>query len=125
VSIRFLADADLNHAIVKGVRGREPALDLMSAAEAHPEGLSDLEVIVFAASQGRILISHDTSTLPTHFIGHLRTGGSSPGVFLVRQRVSCGEPIEALLTIWSASNAAEWVDQIYYLPFFTRHVFRR
>jgi len=125
VSIRFLADADLNQAIVKGVRGREPALDLMSAAEAHLEGLSDLEVIVFAASQGRILISHDTSTMPVHFAGYLRTGGGSPGVLLVRQRASYGQVIEAILTIWSASNAAEWVDQIYYLPSFTRHVFRR
>jgi hypothetical protein len=29
--IRFLADADFNHAIVKGCRRHEPAMDFLSA----------------------------------------------------------------------------------------------
>jgi hypothetical protein len=33
VSVRFLADADLNHAIVQAVRLREPSLDFRSANE--------------------------------------------------------------------------------------------
>jgi hypothetical protein len=67
VNIRFLADADLNQAIVKGVRDREPSLDLMSATEARLEGLADRDVLTFAAAQNRVLISHDTSTMPVHF----------------------------------------------------------
>jgi hypothetical protein len=33
--IRFLADADLNHAIVTGCLRREPAMDFLSANEAN------------------------------------------------------------------------------------------
>jgi len=39
----------------------------MTAAEADLEGRSDPEVLEFAATQGRILVSHDTSTMPVTF----------------------------------------------------------
>jgi len=45
VSIRFLADADLNQALVDGARLREPALDFLSAVEAELEGMSDRAVL--------------------------------------------------------------------------------
>jgi hypothetical protein len=90
VSIRFLADADLNQAIVIGVLGREAALDFLTATQAELEGRSDPEVLEFAASKGRILVSRDTSTMPVHFSDRLRSGQMSPGVFLVRRRASVG-----------------------------------
>jgi hypothetical protein len=125
VSIRFLADADLNYAIVTGVRGREPAIDFLSATEADLAGQGDADVLDFAASEGRIVISHDTSTMPVHFAARLRSGGVSPGIFLVHQRASVGHIVEAILLVWSASEAAEWAGQIHYLPSFARHYFRQ
>jgi hypothetical protein len=56
--IRFLADADLNHAIVKGCRRHEPAMDFLSANEAKLEGLPDADVLAIAAEQDRILVTH-------------------------------------------------------------------
>jgi hypothetical protein len=67
VSIRFLADADLDDAIVRGVRRYEPSIDFKSANDADLQGLSDPEVLEVAAAEGRILVSHDTSTMPVHF----------------------------------------------------------
>ena len=104
MSLRFLADADLNQAIVAGVRERERALDFMTANEANLEGRSDPEVLEFAATQGRILVSHDTSTMPVHFSQRMRARGASPGVLLVRQRASVGQIVDALLLVWSASR---------------------
>jgi Domain of unknown function (DUF5615) len=123
VSIRFLADADLNQAIVIGVLGREAALDFLSATEADLEGRSDADVLEFAASQDRIVVSHDTSTMPLHFSDRLRSGRMSPGVFLVRQRASVGQVVEAILLVWSASAPEEWAGQIHYLPSLARHDF--
>ena len=65
--VRFLADADLNEAIVIGVVRREPSLDFVTA---HTSGLrrkSDSEVLALAAEQQRILVSHDVGTMPAHF----------------------------------------------------------
>jgi hypothetical protein len=123
--VRFLADADLNQAIVTGVRGRETAIDFMTATEANLEGRGDPDVLEFAANQRRILVSHDTSTIPVHFSARLRSGRTSPGVFLARQRASVGQIVEAVLLVWSASSPGEWAGQIHYLPSLARHNFRR
>ena len=49
--IRFLADADFNHAIVKGRRRHEPAMEFLSANEAELEGVPDPDVLALAAEQ--------------------------------------------------------------------------
>ena len=125
MSIGFLADADLNRAIVTGVQRREPALDFLTSNEAGIEGQGDPDVLEFAASQGRVLVSHDTSSMPVHFFDRLRSGRSSPGVFLVRQRAPVGQVVESILLVWSASAAGEWAGHIHYLPSLARHDLRR
>lgn len=64
MSIRFLADADLDISIVHGVRGREPSIDFKSANDAGLEGVPDDEVLELAAADGRVLVSHDKRTMP-------------------------------------------------------------
>ena len=59
MKIRFLADADLNKAIVTGVLRREPTVDFLTAQAAGLRGLKDPEVLALAAKLGRILVSHD------------------------------------------------------------------
>ena len=81
--IHFLADADLDEAIVSGCRRREPTMDFLSANDANLEGVPDPEVLRIAAEQDRILVSHDFKTMPHHFGQFLVSSGSSPGVFLV------------------------------------------
>jgi hypothetical protein len=124
VSIRFLADADLNQAIVTRVLDREPAIDFLTANEAHLEGQCDPDVLEFAANQNRILVSHDTSTIPVYFSERILSGKVSPGVFLIHQRAHVGQVVEAILLAWSASNPEDWRAQIHYLPSFARHAFR-
>ena len=63
LKVRFLADADLNKAIVSGVLHRQPALDFLTAHAAGLRGLSDLEVLALATEQQRVLVSHDVGTL--------------------------------------------------------------
>lgn len=114
--VRFLADADLNHSIVKGCRRIEPALDFLSANDAQLEGMPDPVVLRVAAAQGRILVTHDRQTMPRHF-GEFLSGGSwSPGVFVVSQSTPISEVIEELVMIWAASAADEWVDRIVDVP---------
>jgi hypothetical protein len=125
VSIRFLADADLNQAIVTGALERESALDFLTATEAGLQGKEDPEVLELAASQGRILVLHDTSTMPVHFFNRVQSDRKSPRVFLVRQRACVGQVIEVILLIWSASALGEWAGQIHYLPSLARHDFNR
>jgi predicted nuclease of predicted toxin-antitoxin system len=114
--IRFLADASLRHAIVAGCLRREPAIDFLSAHLARLEGLSDPDVLAIAAEQNRILVTHDFRTMPEHFAEFLEARGSSPGVFLVKQRTPLAQVIEALVLVWSASEPNEWTNRVLEMP---------
>ena len=114
--VRFLADADLNYAIVRGCRRHDPKLDFLSANEAKLAGVPDPEVLAFAADRNRILVTHDFQTMPRHFGEFLPMRQSSPGVFLVSQFAAIGEVIDDLVLIWSASEAEEWTNRIVRIP---------
>jgi predicted nuclease of predicted toxin-antitoxin system len=115
VKIRFLADNDLRSAIVKGVRRCERSVDFQSAQEAGLDGLTDLEVLAVAADAGRILVSHDWTTMPVHFREFVR-GRRSPGVFLIAQKLPIGDAIEELFLGWLVTEAEEWENQLVRLP---------
>jgi len=83
--IRFLADASLHNGIVRGCQRRQPAMDFLSANDAKLEGVPDPDVLALAATQNRILVSHDFQTMPGHFANFLQDRGPSPGVILVPQ----------------------------------------
>ena len=71
--------------------------------------------MAYAAREGLILVSHDTRTMPRHFRAFIAFQ-ESPGVFLISQYLPIGVAIESLLEIWAASDAAEWKNQLKYLP---------
>jgi len=116
VKIRFLADADLNNAIVNGVLRREPSVDFLSAHEAGLRGMRDDQVLKFAAESQRVLVSHDVGTMPAHFRMFRDAGDHSAGVFLIPQSLDIGTAIDELVLIWLASEASDWVDRLEWLP---------
>jgi hypothetical protein len=109
VKVRFLADADLNNAIVVRVLRREPSVDFLTA-----HGGGGLRGM--AAHQQRVLVSHDIGTMPGHFREFGKGGKRSAGVFLVPQSLAVGTAIEELLLIWIGSEAREWENRLEWLP---------
>ena len=109
-------DASLHHAIVTGCARREPAIHFLSAQSAKLDGMSDPDVLGIAASQGRILVTHDFRTMPKHFAEFLAAGGSSPGVFLVKQQTPLASVIEGLVLVWTASTPEDWTNRIVEIP---------
>ena len=100
---------------MKGVIRREPGIDFRTADGGELRGLSDPEVLALAASEGRILVSHDRKTMPRAFAEFV-TALTSPGVFVISQKVDLLAAIEALLLVWAASEAEEWTNRICTLP---------
>jgi hypothetical protein len=115
VKIRFQADADLRFPIVKGVKRREPAVDFRAANEAGLEGLADPLVLKLTADDGRLLVSHDVSTMPENFATFLETE-ESPGVVLIPQDLSYHEAIERLIRRWATTEAETWHNVLFFLP---------
>jgi hypothetical protein len=115
VKIRFQADADLNHVILLAVVRRRPAIDFHSAVAARLAGLDDLAVLALAATEGRVLVSHDQTTMPSHF-GRFIGAQSSPGLIVVPQHIPSAAVADDLILIWEATDAEEWTNRIFFLP---------
>lgn len=115
MKIRFQADADFNQQIVRAVLRRQPAIDFQTADEGQIRDLNDLDVLTAAASEGRIVVTHDRSTMPVHF-ANFTARKDSPGVFILSQDLPLNVAVEELITIWEASEAEEWINTIQYLP---------
>jgi hypothetical protein len=113
VKLRFLADADLNRAIVRGVLRLEPSVDFLTAKAAGLRGMRDLEVLTLAAERQRVLVSHDAGTMQAHFHAFRNAGKHNSGVFLIHQSLDAGTAAEELLLIWEAS---EWENRLEWLP---------
>ena len=112
---RFLADADLNHKTLLGLRWREPTIDFLSAREGGVIGLPDPDVLNVAADLGRLLVTHDRTTMSKHFINFIRNR-ASPGVLILSQDLDIGLAIDDLLLIWLSIQADEWTAQLVFLP---------
>ena len=117
MTVRFLADEDLDSDIIDGLRSREPAIDILDVKKVGLRGKADAVLLDLAAQQDRIVITHDRRTMTRYFQERLAAGRLSAGVFVVPQRTAIGEIIESLLLVWTASQAEEWRNQIVYLPF--------
>jgi Domain of unknown function (DUF5615) len=117
VTVRFLADEDLDAAIIRGLRSREPSVDILDVKSSGLRGTKDPVLLEIAAEQDRILITHDRNTMTQHFWERLASGKSSPGLLIVPDLPNAiGAAIEWLFLIWGASEPEEWRDRIEYMP---------
>jgi len=112
----FLADNDLNDAIVVGVRRREPAAEFARLRDLGLATWSDTEILDFAARENRIVVSHDVNTMREAASTRLAAGLPMNGLLLAHQRTPVSAIIESLLLIWAASEAEEWACQVEFLP---------
>src|SRR5262249_11496734 len=97
-------DEDVRRAIIR-IASREPSIDILDVKSSDFRGTKDPALLEIAAEQGRILITHDRSTMTGHFRERLASGKSSPGLFIVADRPSAiGSAIEWLVLVWAATQ---------------------
>ena len=116
--LAFLFDECIDPDLIDGLLRREPAIDVLRVGweGAPPRGTQDPEVIIGADAIGRMLITNDKQTMPQHLRNHYAKGGHTHGVMLLRVGFSFRDYIDALLLLWVASDADEWLDVTDYLP---------
>src|ERR1043166_8643390 len=106
---RFLQDENFDARILRGLRRSEPSIDFETASDAGILGLADPDVLRVAADLGRVLVTHDRDTMPTHFSRFIQTQNSG-GLVVLAQNLEVGEAIEQLILVWAATSAEEWVN---------------
>jgi hypothetical protein len=114
--IALALDENFNNDILRGLRRRNPALDVVRLQDVGLGRADDPTVLEWAAQQGRVLITHDVSTITAHAYARVVAGKPMPGVFEVPRTVALTVAIEDLLLIAECSQPGEWEGQVRYLP---------
>jgi hypothetical protein len=115
--IRFQADNDLKRILVDATLRREPRIDFQTAQTARLDELDDEAVLRLAASQSRILVSHDKRTMPGALAAFVNSGNTSPGVLLViPQNAPIHAVVEAVILIWADDHPKDWENRVFKIP---------
>lgn len=78
--------------------------------------MPDPVVLEWAAREGRILLTHDVSTMTRHAYDRVARGEPMPGVFEVSVHATIGEICDDVLLVIDASDEHEWEGQVRHLP---------
>lgn len=114
--VRFAAAENFNNNIVRGVLRRLPELDIVRIQDVGLSGADDPTVLAWAAREGRILLTHDVSTITRYALARVEQGTHMPGVFEVSLFAPIGTVIEDIVLLATASFEGEWEARIGYLP---------
>ena len=115
--LRLLIDHNLDQNILRGLIRRIPQLDAVTAFEIGMSEATDSELLTWATQEGRIVVTHDRRTMPTHAADLMSKGKNIAGLFVVPRRLPLHQVIEDLELMITCSEADEWVNVIRYLPF--------
>ncbi len=94
----------------------ETRSSISSAFKTCLSGADDPSVLQWAADQGRIIITHDISTLAKHALARVAAGQPMPGVFEVRSVAPIGQAIDVLILLAECNFEGEWEGQVRFLP---------
>jgi Domain of unknown function (DUF5615) len=114
--LRLLIDQDFNHHVLRGLTARVPGLDAVTARQAGLSSASDPDLFAWAASEGRVLVTHDKKTMPDHAAERLASGERIAGVLIIPRRLRIAEVIDELEIIVECSEADDWEGVIKHLP---------
>ncbi len=114
--LRLAADENFNSNIIRGIFRLRPDIDLIRLQDVGLSGADDAFVLEWTANEGRVLLTHDVSTMTRYAYERIRNGLRMPGVFEVSCNCAVGQAIEDILLIAECSLEDEWEYQVRYLP---------
>ncbi len=114
--MRLAADENFNNRILRGLLRRRPELDIVRVQDVGLSGGDDAAVLAWAAREGRVLLTHDVTTMRRPVEERNTAGLPMPGVFEVSQQTPIAQAIEDILLLAECSLEGEWEGQIQFLP---------
>ena len=112
---RFLADEGFNWFIVRGLRDRDPGVNIILVQNVGLTGAADPDILEWAAREGLIVLTHDKRTMTRDANARLVAGLPMPGVVVVHWETQVGRAIEGLLEMIGPSVEGDWENQIRYI----------
>lgn len=115
--LRLATDEDVHDDIIRGLRRREPALDVVRVVDVGLGHTPDPLILEWAAGEERVLITGDLNTMVGFAWGRVRSGLPMPGVLALKENVGIGRVIDDILLVaqcYTADEMKDWV--VLYIP---------
>jgi predicted nuclease of predicted toxin-antitoxin system len=122
MALRYVLDEHLRGPLWRAILAHNSSgvypLDVIRVGDSIdlPLGSQDPEILIWAERERRIIVTHDSDTMPKHFADHLSAGRNSPGIIMVRPRATLSELVTFLRDAAYASEPEEWQDRIQFIP---------
>jgi hypothetical protein len=112
----FLTDENLKRAIVHGLLLRRPDLDIVRVQDVGLRTMDDAAILAWAADNGRVLLTHDASTISAPAYERVERGEGMPGILVVRAALSVGASIRGILLMLERVPDPAWEGLVRYVP---------
>ncbi len=106
--MKFLADEDFNNDILRGLYRIIPNLDVIRVQDVDLMGKDDRNVLERASTEGRMVLSHDYSTMINFAYERIENKEHLAGLIVIPQKYPIGEAIEELVLLIECSLENEW-----------------
>jgi predicted nuclease of predicted toxin-antitoxin system len=114
--LRLMTDEDVPKSIVRGLRQRQPDVDIVRVQEVELAETEDAIILAWAASQSRVLITRDRQTMIGSAYERVRSGQPMPGLIVLHEQLAIGEAIEQILMTAVCCTEAEMQHRVVFLP---------
>ena len=114
--LRLLTDENFRQTILRRLRQRIPNLDCVVVQQAGLAGSADQLLLEVAAREGRVMLSHDVSTMTGYVNDRLAKGLPMPGLIIVPHELKIGLAVTDLEIMIQCANETDVKDQVRYIP---------
>lgn len=116
--LRLASDADVHGEIIRGLRRRMSEIDLARVQDVLGDGIADAEVLNWATSENRAVITNDRSTMIGLAHQHAKAGDPAFGLIATSNHQAIGSAIDDILLIAECMTEEEIRSQVVvFLPF--------
>ena len=115
--MKWLADECFDNDIVRGLFRRAPGLDLIRVQDVEQiTGCDDGTLLEWATENGRVLLTHDVTTIVPALSLRRQEGSQCSPIVLVADLLPIGAVIEDILLLDQYSLGSDWGAGVIYLP---------
>jgi len=115
--LRLVSDEDVHDDIIRGLRRREPTLDIVRALDVGLDHTPDPLILAWAASEARVLITGDLNTMVGFAWARVLSAQPMPGVLALLENIGVGRVIDDILLVALCYTPEEIKDQVLFIPF--------
>ena len=114
--LRLLIDENVDHRILRGLKSRLLQLNYLLVGQIGMSGFSDLELLSWAAQEGRVIVTHDRKTMIPYAEHCVRRGEPMAGVIFIPRKMKIGRAISDLEIIVECLSQNDLRGRIERLP---------